>query len=98
MLAGVLFTAGPAWMMSRTSPLEALSSVGRSVIARSFVPRDSLLIVQVALSLLEITQREPHRVRARTAQRIAQTPPAGYLPTGEAMAAARARSPSGFSQ
>jgi predicted permease len=55
LLAGVLFSAGPAWLMSRTPPREALSSVGRSVSTRSFVPRGSLLIVQVALSLALLT-------------------------------------------
>jgi predicted permease len=54
-IAGVLFAAGPAWMMSRTPPLDALASVGRSVNTRSFVPRGSLLILQVALSLALLT-------------------------------------------
>ena len=49
---GALFTAAPAWAMSRTAPLDALSGVGRSGQHRSFVPRGSLLIVQVALSLV----------------------------------------------
>jgi predicted permease len=49
---GALFTAAPAWAMSRTPPLDALSGAGRSVRTRSFVPRGSLLIVQVALSLV----------------------------------------------
>jgi predicted permease len=48
---GALFTAAPAWAMSRTAPLDALSGAGRSVGPRSFVPRGSLLVVQVALSL-----------------------------------------------
>lgn len=51
-VTGALFTAAPAWAMSRTPPLDALSGVGRSGQARSFVPRGSLLIVQVALSLV----------------------------------------------
>jgi predicted permease len=51
-VTGALFSAAPAWAMSRTPPLDALSSVGRSVHARSFVPRGSLLVVQVALSLV----------------------------------------------
>ena len=51
-VTGVLFTAAPAWAMSRTAPLEALSGVGRSGHQRSFVPRRSLVIVQVALSLV----------------------------------------------
>jgi predicted permease len=49
---GALFTAAPAWAMSRTAPLDALSGIGRSGQSRSFVPRGSLLIVQVALSLV----------------------------------------------
>jgi predicted permease len=49
---GALFTAAPAWAMSRTPPLDALSGVGRGSQARSFVPRGSLVIVQVALSLV----------------------------------------------
>jgi predicted permease len=48
----MLFTAAPAWAMSRTAPLEALSGVGRSGHQRSFVPRRSLVIIQVALSLV----------------------------------------------
>jgi predicted permease len=51
-VTGALFTAAPAWAMSRTAPLEALSGVGRSGHQRSFVPRRSLVITQVALSLV----------------------------------------------
>jgi predicted permease len=51
-LTGALFTAAPAWAMSRTPPLEALAGVGRSGQARSFVPRRSLVVTQVALSLV----------------------------------------------
>jgi len=47
---GFLFTGGPAWVMSRSSPLIALSGMGRSGQGRSFVPRRSLVIAQVALS------------------------------------------------
>jgi predicted permease len=54
-LSGALFTAAPAWAMSRTPPLDALSSVGRSVSPRSFVPRGSLVVLQVALSLALLT-------------------------------------------
>jgi predicted permease len=52
---GALFTAAPAWAMSRSAPLDALSGVGRSGQSRSFVPRGSLVIVQVALSLVLLT-------------------------------------------
>jgi predicted permease len=51
-VTGTLFSAGPAWALSRTPPLGALSGAGRSLQTRSFVPRGSLLIVQVALSLV----------------------------------------------
>ena len=51
-LTGAVFTAGPAWAMSRTSPLEALAGVGRSGHQRSFVPRRSLVIAQVVVSLV----------------------------------------------
>lgn len=54
-LTGVLFSAGPAWAMSRTPPLEALSGVGRSRHLRSFVPRRSLVVAQVALSFVLLT-------------------------------------------
>ena len=49
---GALFTAAPAWAMSRIAPLDALSSVGRSTLSRSFLPRAPLLIIQVALSMV----------------------------------------------
>jgi predicted permease len=49
---GALFTALPAWAMSKTAPLDALSGVGRGGQSRSYVPRGSLVIVQVALSLI----------------------------------------------
>jgi predicted permease len=52
---GALFTAAPAWAMSRTAPLDALAGLGRTLRQRSFVPRGSLLIVQVALSLVLLT-------------------------------------------
>jgi predicted permease len=52
---GALFSAGPAWAMSRLAPLDALSGVGRSGSLRSFVPRRSLAIAQVALSFVLIS-------------------------------------------
>jgi macrolide transport system ATP-binding/permease protein len=51
-VTGVVFTAAPAWAMSRTAPIEALHGVGRSAVSRSFVPRRSLVIIQVALSMV----------------------------------------------
>jgi predicted permease len=52
---GALFSAAPAWAMSRTQPLDALQGIGRSGHERSFVPRRSLVIAQVALSLVLLT-------------------------------------------
>ena len=49
---GALFTAAPAWAMSRTPPLDALSATGRSGHVRSFMPRGSLVVAQVAVSLV----------------------------------------------
>jgi predicted permease len=54
-LTGVLFSAAPAFAMSRTHPTEALRGAGRSGQARSFLPRRSLVVLQVALSLVLLT-------------------------------------------
>ena len=51
-VTGVLFTAGPAWVMARTSPLEALAGLGRSGGVRTFVPKRALVIAQVALTFV----------------------------------------------
>jgi predicted permease len=63
--------------MARTPPLEALSSVGRSVSTRSFVPRGSLLIVQVALSLALLTTAG---LLARSLRNL-EAQPLGFVPT-----------------
>jgi macrolide transport system ATP-binding/permease protein len=52
---GVLFSAAPAMALLRTDPIEALRGAGRGGQARSFLPRRSLVIVQVALSLVLLT-------------------------------------------
>ena len=51
LLTGAIFSAAPAWAMARTRPMDALRS-GRSGELRSFVPRRSLVVLQVALSLV----------------------------------------------
>jgi predicted permease len=51
-LTAAVFTAAPAWAMARSQPIEALRGIGRSNEQRSFVPRRSLVIAQVALSLI----------------------------------------------
>ncbi len=52
---GVLFTAAPAAAMARTPPLDALAGAGRGADSRSFLPRRSLVITQVALSFAMLT-------------------------------------------
>ncbi len=54
-VTAVLFSAAPALAMSRTHPIEALRGAGRGGQARSFLPRRSLVVVQVALSLVLLT-------------------------------------------
>jgi len=54
-VTGMLFTGAPAWAMSRTAPLDALSGIGRGGQGKSFVPRRSLVIAQVALSFVMLT-------------------------------------------
>jgi len=76
-LAGVLFTAGPAWMMSRTPPLGALISIGRSGNTRSFVSRGSLLVLQVALSLALLTSAT---LLAKSLRNL-ENQPLGFVPT-----------------
>jgi len=49
---GMLFSAIPAWATSRAHPVAALRGAGRGGEQRSFVPRRSLVIAQVALSLV----------------------------------------------
>jgi predicted permease len=52
-VTGALFSAAPAWAMARANPSDALGGAGRGgVERRSFLPRRSLLVAQVALSLV----------------------------------------------
>jgi predicted permease len=51
-LTGVFFSAAPAWAMARANPAGALAGTGRSAEQRSFVPRRSLVVAQVALSVV----------------------------------------------
>jgi len=54
-LSGLVFSAAPAWAMSRTHPSDALAGAGRSTKQESWIPRRSLAVVQVALSLVALT-------------------------------------------
>ena len=49
---GVVFAAAPAWAMGRTNPIDALRGLAREGADVAFMPRRSLVIVQVTLSLV----------------------------------------------
>ena len=52
MISGLLFAAVPAWAMGRTDPIHALRGVSREGANVAFMPRRSLVVGQVALSLI----------------------------------------------
>jgi predicted permease len=52
LITGVVFGAAPAWITSHSDPAEALRGAGRSTRDRSSLPRKSLVVVQVALSIV----------------------------------------------
>ena len=52
---GAIFSSAPAWAMSRTDPVDALRGAGRGGSQRSFVPRRTLVVIQVALSMVLLT-------------------------------------------
>ncbi|HET9368891.1 MAG TPA: FtsX-like permease family protein, partial [Vicinamibacterales bacterium] len=52
LVTGILFAAAPAWAMARTNPIDALRGLSREGADRSFVPRRSLVVVQVTLSIV----------------------------------------------
>ncbi|MGD0693442.1 MAG: ABC transporter permease [Terriglobia bacterium] len=50
LVTGVVFGVAPAWLTSRSDPMEALHGAGRSTRERGSLLRRSLVVVQVALS------------------------------------------------
>lgn len=52
LITGVIFGAAPAWVSSRAHPAEALHGAGRSTRDRSSLARRSLVVFQVALSVV----------------------------------------------
>jgi predicted permease len=52
LLTGVVFGAAPAWLATRTNPVEALRGSGRSTGDHSSLARTALLIVQATLSVV----------------------------------------------
>jgi macrolide transport system ATP-binding/permease protein len=51
-VTGLLFAAAPAWAMGRTDPIQSLRGVSREGADVAFMPRRSLVVVQVTLSLI----------------------------------------------
>jgi predicted permease len=52
LVTGVVFGVAPAWSASRTDPATALHTAGRATYDRASLPRRSLVVVQVALSVV----------------------------------------------
>src|SRR5215475_1717779 len=52
MLTGIMFGIAPAWMTSHADPAEALRGAGRSVGASRSWPQKSLVIAQIAISVV----------------------------------------------
>jgi putative ABC transport system permease protein len=52
LLTGILFGVGPAWMTSKTNPVEALRGANRSTANHGGRGQKSLVVVQAALSLV----------------------------------------------
>ncbi len=52
LVTGLLFGAAPAWLATRTDPIEALRGAGRTAGDRSSVARTALLVVQATLSVV----------------------------------------------
>jgi predicted permease len=51
-LTGVVFSMAPAWVDSRTQPVESLRGAGRSTSDHSRLPQKALLVLQGSLSLV----------------------------------------------
>ncbi|WP_446742704.1 ADOP family duplicated permease [Silvibacterium acidisoli] len=51
-LTGVVFGTAPAWLSSHTQPTDALRGANRSTVDRSSLPQRSLVVLQVALSMI----------------------------------------------
>ncbi|MGH9407796.1 MAG: ABC transporter permease, partial [Terriglobia bacterium] len=52
LVTGVIFGAAPAWVTSHAHPADALRGAGRSTRDRSSLPQKSLIVLQVALSVV----------------------------------------------
>ncbi len=54
LVTGIIFGAGPAWLASRSNPVDALRGSSR-VVTDSGLPQRSLIVLQAALSLALVT-------------------------------------------
>jgi macrolide transport system ATP-binding/permease protein len=52
LLTGFIFGTAPAWLSSHSQPAEALRGVNRSTVDHSSIPQKSLVVLQVALSVV----------------------------------------------
>jgi len=52
LVTGIVFGAAPAWITSHSDPIDALRGVGRSTRDRGSLARRSLVVLQVALSVV----------------------------------------------
>ena len=93
LLTGVIFGAVPAWLATRTNPVDALRGSGRGTSAHSSLTRTALLIVQATLSVVLVAgatmlarslnklerQDFGYQVQGRVVVSL-NPPPAGYAP------------------
>ncbi len=99
LLTGIVFGGAPAWFVTRTDPVEALRGSGRGATDRSGFARQTLLILQAALSVVlvagatmlarSLNQMEHQNFGYQTQGRVVislNNPPANYtLPKLQAL-------------
>jgi len=93
LITGILFGAAPAWLATRTDPMDALRGAGRSTGDHSSMTRKVLLVVQAAVSVVLVAgsmmlarslgnlQRQDFgfEIKSRTLVAL-NRPPATYTP------------------
>ena len=93
LVTGVLFGAAPAWLATRTDPMDALRGAGRSTGDHSSMTRKVLLVVQAAVSVVLVAgsmmlarslgnlerQDFGFEIKSRTLVAL-NRPPANYTP------------------